>query len=173
MRKGIEVHDKYQPSDRCGEAQWNGTAITIAGGYVWEDVYKLAFPRNLTVVGGGDPVCFHFHQSPKLLELLLIPPLTDSWLHRRLHSRWWTLASQPRLRTSSRSDPGSPSTPGKWNHRHCKSMPELGPIFRNSRRRSWDLRHRHFSYYQNLLIEAGSRSIPHHLAPIRRSRPSP
>lgn len=30
--------------------------MVIAGGYVWQDVYKVAFERNLTIVGGGDPV---------------------------------------------------------------------------------------------------------------------
>jgi hypothetical protein len=30
--------------------------VTIGGGYIWKDVYKLAFERNLIVVGGGDPV---------------------------------------------------------------------------------------------------------------------
>jgi hypothetical protein len=34
--------------------------MTIGGGYVWEDIYKLAFERNLTVVGGGDPVSDSF-----------------------------------------------------------------------------------------------------------------
>lgn len=45
------------PSDRCSGSHWTGAALTIAGGYIWEDVYDVAFPRNLTVVGGGDPVC--------------------------------------------------------------------------------------------------------------------
>ncbi|KAK1142479.1 hypothetical protein N8T08_007841 [Aspergillus melleus] len=55
MRKGILIKDTYTSSQECIKSKWNGTAITIAGGYIWDDVYKLAFPRNLTVVGGGDP----------------------------------------------------------------------------------------------------------------------
>lgn len=44
------------PSDQCKHTNWTGAAFTIAGGYVWSDVYQEAFKRNLTIVGGGDPV---------------------------------------------------------------------------------------------------------------------
>ncbi|KAL5360470.1 FAD-binding domain-containing protein [Aspergillus floccosus] len=55
MRDGITIDDTYHPSDQCTKSIWKGAAITISGGYVWSDVYKLAFPKNLIVVGGGDP----------------------------------------------------------------------------------------------------------------------
>ncbi|KAE8355145.1 hypothetical protein BDV28DRAFT_58219 [Aspergillus coremiiformis] len=55
IRKGIIYHESYVPSDQCTHTNWTGSAFTIAGGYVWEDVYREAFQRNLTVVGGGDP----------------------------------------------------------------------------------------------------------------------
>ncbi|KAF9887201.1 hypothetical protein FE257_010455 [Aspergillus nanangensis] len=55
LRDGITIDDKFKPSDQCTKSDWTGAAITISGGYVWRDVYNLAFPKNLTVVGGGDP----------------------------------------------------------------------------------------------------------------------
>lgn len=56
IRKGITIHDKYSPSDKCSESDWTGAAVTIGGGYVWADVYDIVFKRGITVVGGGDPV---------------------------------------------------------------------------------------------------------------------
>ncbi|KAB8237010.1 isoamyl alcohol oxidase [Aspergillus alliaceus] len=56
IQKGITYHETYVPSDHCKNTNWTGSAFTVAGGYVWEDVYQEAFKRNLTIVGGGDPV---------------------------------------------------------------------------------------------------------------------
>lgn len=42
-------------SDKCTKSSWTGSAFTIAGGYVWSDVYTQATARNVIVVGGGDP----------------------------------------------------------------------------------------------------------------------
>jgi hypothetical protein len=53
---GIVYHEQYAASDGCVLSNWTGQAFTIGGGYVWWDVYAEAFPRNLVVVGGGDPV---------------------------------------------------------------------------------------------------------------------
>ncbi|KAJ5690206.1 FAD-binding type 2 [Penicillium macrosclerotiorum] len=55
IQKGIVVQDTYSPSNKCTKSEWTGSALTIGGGYVWEDVYDVVFPRKLTVVGGGDP----------------------------------------------------------------------------------------------------------------------
>ncbi|KAI3076275.1 CAZyme family AA7 [Penicillium roqueforti] len=55
IRKGISFQQRYTPSNGCRRSNWAGSAIIIGGGYVWRDVYKVAFQRNLTVVGGGDP----------------------------------------------------------------------------------------------------------------------
>ncbi|KAJ5780821.1 FAD-binding type 2 [Penicillium paradoxum] len=55
IQEGIDFHETYTPSDQCASCDWTGSAITIGGGYVWEDVYEVAFKRNFTVVGGGDP----------------------------------------------------------------------------------------------------------------------
>ncbi|GES57662.1 isoamyl alcohol oxidase [Aspergillus terreus] len=54
IRKGTEFHKSYAPSDGCKSTTWNGSALTIGGGYVWEDAYQEVFRRNMTIVGGGD-----------------------------------------------------------------------------------------------------------------------
>lgn len=56
IQTGITLQDTYSPSDQCTGSDWTGSAMTIGGGYVWEDVYDVAFKHNVTVVGGGDPV---------------------------------------------------------------------------------------------------------------------
>ncbi|KAL2860985.1 isoamyl alcohol oxidase [Aspergillus lucknowensis] len=53
IRKGITYQPTFKPSK--GTSDWNGAAFTVAGGYVWDEVYKEAFARDLVVVGGGDP----------------------------------------------------------------------------------------------------------------------
>ncbi|KAJ5555795.1 FAD linked oxidase N-terminal [Penicillium sp. DV-2018c] len=55
IQKGISFQERYTPSDLCASNEWTGSAMIIAGGYVWKDVYDVAFERNITVVGGGDP----------------------------------------------------------------------------------------------------------------------
>lgn len=56
LRKGIACQEEFKPSISCSQCDWTGAALTVAGGYVWEDVYQEAFARDLIVVGGGDPV---------------------------------------------------------------------------------------------------------------------
>ncbi|KAF5864046.1 hypothetical protein ETB97_008783 [Aspergillus alliaceus] len=55
IRNGLEYHDKYVPSDGSCQSDWTGSAITISGGYVWQDVYDFAARYGHVVVGGGDP----------------------------------------------------------------------------------------------------------------------
>ena len=55
LRQGITFQKAYQASDKCTKSSWTGSAFTIAGGYVWEDVYAQATAKNVIVVGGGDP----------------------------------------------------------------------------------------------------------------------
>ncbi|KAL3473279.1 hypothetical protein BJX99DRAFT_261467 [Aspergillus californicus] len=58
LRKGITHHRSFKPSGTggsCSRPDWKGAAFTVAGGYVWDDVYEEAFARDLIVVGGGDP----------------------------------------------------------------------------------------------------------------------
>ncbi|PHH65602.1 hypothetical protein CDD81_2037 [Ophiocordyceps australis] len=48
LRAGIVFHDKFvQPG-----SSWQGSAVTIGGGYEWKDVYDEAAKRKLIVVGG-------------------------------------------------------------------------------------------------------------------------
>jgi hypothetical protein len=56
IQKGIDFHEAYTPSDKCASNDWKGSAMTIGGGYVWEDAYNVAFKHNVVIVGGGDPV---------------------------------------------------------------------------------------------------------------------
>lgn len=51
LRTGITFHEKFVQV--AGE--WEGAAVTIGGGYVWQDVYPEAAKRGLIVVGGGTP----------------------------------------------------------------------------------------------------------------------
>jgi hypothetical protein len=57
LRQGITFQLTYKASDECSQSSWEGSAFTVAGGYVWKDVYSEATKRNVVVVGGGDPVC--------------------------------------------------------------------------------------------------------------------
>lgn len=63
LRKGITHQATFKPSSPCAKCDWAGAAFTVAGGYVWEDVYEEAFARDLIVVGGGDPVRSPFFSS--------------------------------------------------------------------------------------------------------------
>ena len=56
LRQGITFQKKFVASDKCSKCAWSGSAIKIAGGYVWRDVYAVANKENVIVVGGGDPV---------------------------------------------------------------------------------------------------------------------
>lgn len=65
IKKGIKYQESHTASDKCTKSDWTGAAFTVAGGYLWEDVYPEAFKRNLTVVGGGDPVCIAHTGCPR------------------------------------------------------------------------------------------------------------
>lgn len=51
LRTGIKFHDTFT---RPGSS-WKGSAVTIGGGYEWDDVYGEAAERGLVVVGGVSP----------------------------------------------------------------------------------------------------------------------
>ncbi|KAL4940302.1 hypothetical protein BDV06DRAFT_230445 [Aspergillus oleicola] len=55
LRKGIIYQEVHEPSAGCRGSLWHGAAFTVAGGYVWDEVYEEAFFRDSIVVGGGDP----------------------------------------------------------------------------------------------------------------------
>ena len=51
LRSGITYHPSYHQEG----GTWNGSALTIGGGYVWGEVYDLAADEGVIVVGGGNP----------------------------------------------------------------------------------------------------------------------
>ncbi|KAL4740448.1 hypothetical protein BDV11DRAFT_169064 [Aspergillus similis] len=51
---GLHFHDEFISNSSC-RSGWNGSAVTIGGGYVWQDVYEFAAKHNHVVVGGADP----------------------------------------------------------------------------------------------------------------------
>jgi FAD/FMN-containing dehydrogenase len=55
LRQGIAFQETYAAPDKCTKSSWTGSAFSIAGGYVWEDVHVEAAAKNVIVVGGGDP----------------------------------------------------------------------------------------------------------------------
>ncbi|KAL3473531.1 FAD-binding domain-containing protein [Aspergillus californicus] len=54
IQDGLHFHDRFVSNSSC-RSGWNGSAITIGGGYVWKDVYEFAGKHNHVVVGGADP----------------------------------------------------------------------------------------------------------------------
>lgn len=56
IRTGIHYQESYTPSDGC-QSNWTGSAFTVGGGYVWDDLYAVAARHGRIVVGGDDPVC--------------------------------------------------------------------------------------------------------------------
>lgn len=103
LRQGIIFQQTFAASDGCTKSDWTGSSITIAGGYVWQDVYAEANKRNVVVVGGGDPV----RVSQDVQKLISAPKLINTverWLYRRVGSRWRSFSCFPRLRFGSRSD---------------------------------------------------------------------
>ncbi|KAK5166447.1 uncharacterized protein LTR77_007990 [Saxophila tyrrhenica] len=53
LRTGLTFQPKYKSS--CKTSAWTGAAITVGGGYTFNDVYKVAKANNVVVVGGGTP----------------------------------------------------------------------------------------------------------------------
>jgi len=51
LRTGLSFQAKY--SSTCKTDPWTGAAITVGGGYTFDDVYKVAKANNVVVVGGG------------------------------------------------------------------------------------------------------------------------
>ncbi|RDH32388.1 FAD-binding domain-containing protein [Aspergillus welwitschiae] len=55
IKDGLHFHDGYVPGNGSCASNWTGSAITVGGGYVWEDVYDFAAKHNVIAVGGADP----------------------------------------------------------------------------------------------------------------------
>ena len=53
LRTGLSFESKY--TSTCKTCSWTGAAITVGGGYTFDDVYKVAKANRVVVVGGGTP----------------------------------------------------------------------------------------------------------------------
>ncbi|KAJ0426773.1 FAD-binding domain-containing protein [Aspergillus carlsbadensis] len=53
LREGIRFQEQYVPSTNCA-SNWTGSALTVAGGYVWDEVYAEAAKHGVIAVGGSD-----------------------------------------------------------------------------------------------------------------------
>ncbi|KAK1148467.1 hypothetical protein N8T08_009472 [Aspergillus melleus] len=53
VKDGIHFHKEYTSSTQC-KSSWAGSALTVGGGYVWEDVYAKAAENSVIAVGGSD-----------------------------------------------------------------------------------------------------------------------
>lgn len=56
MRPELQYQEKYIPSNGSCQSSWNGSAITVGGGYVWNDVYAFAAKHGRIAVGGDSKV---------------------------------------------------------------------------------------------------------------------
>lgn len=56
FRHGVKFQERYEPSNGFCNRVWDGPAISVRGGYSWEDAYSVAMENNVVVVGGGCPV---------------------------------------------------------------------------------------------------------------------
>jgi hypothetical protein len=59
IQTGLHFQERYVPSNFSCRANWTGSAITVGGGYIWEDVYALAAKHSSIAVGGDDKVRSH------------------------------------------------------------------------------------------------------------------
>ncbi|KAL2832787.1 hypothetical protein BJY01DRAFT_260036 [Aspergillus pseudoustus] len=55
VKDGLHFHKQFNYSEGSCPSNWTGSAITIAGGYIWQDAYDFATKHGHVVVGGGDP----------------------------------------------------------------------------------------------------------------------
>ncbi|KAI1259250.1 hypothetical protein F5Y18DRAFT_443656 [Xylariaceae sp. FL1019] len=53
FRNGITFNPSYTSPTGCKATDWNGSAMGIAGGYMWGDVHEQAAANNVVIVGGG------------------------------------------------------------------------------------------------------------------------
>lgn len=56
IRDGLDYQERYTPPDGFCQTNWTGSAITVGGGYKWEEVYDFSAKNGRIVVGGDDKV---------------------------------------------------------------------------------------------------------------------
>jgi hypothetical protein len=54
IRNGIDFHQQY--SSNCSQSNWTGSAFTVGGGYIWDEVYSAAAAHDHVVIGGDEKV---------------------------------------------------------------------------------------------------------------------
>ncbi|PWY81989.1 FAD-binding domain-containing protein [Aspergillus heteromorphus CBS 117.55] len=54
IQSGVTFQETYAPSNGC-QSNWTGSAFTVGGGYIWDDLYTTAASHDRIVVGGDDP----------------------------------------------------------------------------------------------------------------------
>lgn len=57
IQDGLHYQEHYTPSNGSCRSNWTDSAITVGGGYIWNDVYAVASKHGRIVVGGDDRVC--------------------------------------------------------------------------------------------------------------------
>ncbi|KAI0158347.1 hypothetical protein GGR57DRAFT_510512 [Xylariaceae sp. FL1272] len=53
FRNGITFNPSYSSTTGCKAIDWDRSAMKVAGGYMWGDVYAQAAANNVVIVGGG------------------------------------------------------------------------------------------------------------------------
>lgn len=56
IQNGLKFQDKFKSADSSCKPNWNGPAVQVNGGYLWQDIYKFAGDYGHVVVGGQDRV---------------------------------------------------------------------------------------------------------------------
>lgn len=67
IQDGLHYQEHYTPSNRSCRSNWTESAITVGGGYIWNDAYAFAGKHGRIVVGGDDRVC----SQPFLLHICM------------------------------------------------------------------------------------------------------
>lgn len=66
INDGLHYQESYKPFNGSCQTNYTGRAISIGGGYVWDDLYKFAHEHESVVVGGGDSVCDNLDISKQI-----------------------------------------------------------------------------------------------------------
>ncbi|CAG8428433.1 unnamed protein product [Penicillium salamii] len=53
IKPQLQFQDHYTPSNNSCHSNWNGSAIVVGGGYIWNEVYEFAARHGYIAVGGS------------------------------------------------------------------------------------------------------------------------
>ncbi|EHK50802.1 hypothetical protein TRIATDRAFT_83859 [Trichoderma atroviride IMI 206040] len=54
IKPELQFQETYSPSDSSCQSTWNGSAIVVGAGYIWDEVYAFAAEHGHIAVGGAD-----------------------------------------------------------------------------------------------------------------------